>query len=185
MTLVNCNHNSVSVICGVTWCVFALLLSYHKNGFDINCVKPWIFFCKFYVINKVQLRCSIFSMKTSSKLVPSAGELVWGNFLVSFLCLLLFSISSISSRDVFRFCEIWSAAFVLRLPFIAVYWYSTQCSQCFSKSKFSPSLSSWPKLFVCIWRFFRLIVLVFGFWFFFLSGFSFTDTDDSQASRGR
>ena len=56
-----------------------------------------------HAISKVQLCCSIFSIKTFSKLVPSFGEVVWpfGNYFVSFLCLRLFNISSICSRDVF------------------------------------------------------------------------------------
>ena len=76
-----------------------------------------------HAISKVQLCCSIFSIKTFSKLVPSFGEVVWpfGNFFVSFLCLRLFNISSICSRDVFDPVKF------LRLPFIAVYWYLTQC----------------------------------------------------------
>ena len=57
-----------------------------------------------HAISKVQLCCSIFSIKTFSKLVPSFGEVVgpFGNFFVSFLCLRLFNISSICSRDVFH-----------------------------------------------------------------------------------
>ena len=73
-------------------------------------------------INKIQLCCSIFSIKIFSKLVPSFGELVcpFGNFFVSFLCLRLFDISSICSRDVFDYVKC-KAAFVLGLPFVAVY----------------------------------------------------------------
>ena len=184
MTLVNCNHNSVSVICGVTWCVFALLLSYHKNGFDINCVKPWTFFCKFYVINKVQLRCSIFSIKTSSKLVPSAGELVWGNFLVfcasCFLAFLPFlremSLDSVKFKARLLFCD------CLSLLFIDTPLSVRSVSQ---RQSFHPHYRH-DQSYLCAfegslgWLFW-----FFFFFFFFLSGFSFTDTDDSQASRGR
>ena len=140
----NCNHNSVSVICGVTWCVFALLLSHHKNGFDINCVKPWTFFCKFYVINKVQLRCSIFSIKASSKLVPFASPvssfeaIFWLVFCAScFLAFLPFLLEM--SSDPVKFKARFSFCDCLLLLFIDT---PLSGSQCFSTSKFSPSLSS-------------------------------------------
>ena len=77
------------------------------NEFDIVCIKLWAFFCCcmqiLHAISKVQLCCSIPSIKTFSKLVPSFSEVVWpfGNFFASFLCLRLFNISSICSRDVF------------------------------------------------------------------------------------
>ena len=62
-----------------------------------------IFLQILHAINKVQLCCSIFSIKAFSKLVPSFSEVFrpFGNFFVSFLCLRVFSISSICSRGVF------------------------------------------------------------------------------------
>ena len=96
------NRKSVSVICRVTWFIIRPTI---WNEFDIVCIKLWAFFLLqiLHAISKVQLCCSIFSIKTFSKLVPSFSEVVWpfGNFFVSFLCLRLFNISSICSRDVF------------------------------------------------------------------------------------
>ena len=86
------NRKSVSVICRVTWFIIRPTI---WNEFDIVCIKLWVFrgFLQIlHAISKVQLCCSIFSIKTFSKLVPSFGEVVWpfGNFFVSFLCLRLF-----------------------------------------------------------------------------------------------
>ena len=101
MTFVKWNYQSVSVICRVTWFIIRPT-KWHE--FDIVSIKLWGFFLQIlHAINKVQLCCSIFSIKTFSKLVPSFGEVVWpfGNFFVSFMCLRLFNISSICSWDVF------------------------------------------------------------------------------------
>ena len=95
------NRKSVSVICRVTWFIIHPSI---WNEFDIVCIKLWAFFLQIlHAISNVQLCCYIFSTKTFSKLVPSFGEVVWpfDNFFVSFLCLRLFNISSICSRDVF------------------------------------------------------------------------------------
>ena len=123
MTFVKWNRKSVSVICRVTWFIIRPTI---WNEFDIVCIKLWAFFFFLQIlhaISKVQLCCSIFSIKTFSKLVPSFGEVVWpfGNFFVSFLCLRLFNISSICSRDVFDlvkckardfFCDCLSLLFI-------------------------------------------------------------------------
>ena len=56
-TFANWNPNSVSVICGVTWCAFVHHLPCHKKGSDINCAKLWTFFCKFYVLS-IKFSCT-------------------------------------------------------------------------------------------------------------------------------
>ena len=102
VTFVNWNHTSVTEIRGVTWCIFVHICPTIRDGFDIVCVKPWTFFLQsLHAINKTQLCCSVFSIKTCLKLVLHVGELVWPfvNFFVSFLCLRLFIIFSICLRD--------------------------------------------------------------------------------------
>ena len=90
----------MSVICRVTLFIIRPTL---WNEFDI--VKLWAFYFLqiLHTISKIQLCCSIFSIKTFSKLVSFFGEVVWpfGNFFVSFLCLRLFNISSICLWDIF------------------------------------------------------------------------------------
>ena len=92
----------MSVICRVAWFIIRPTI---WNKFDIVSIKLWAFYFLqiLHAINEVQLCCSIFSIKTFSKLVPPFGEVIWpfGNFFVSFLCLRLFNIFSICSRDVF------------------------------------------------------------------------------------
>ena len=163
MTFVKWNRKSVSVICRVTWFIIRPTI---WNEFDIVCIKLWAFFSFFFflqildAISKVQLCCSIFSIKTFSKLVPSFGEVVWpfGNFFVSFLCLRLFNISSICSPDVFDPVKCKAQGFFcdcLSLLFIEI---SLSVLQCFSSSKFLTSLSSWEKplralvVFSCLYR---------------------------------
>ena len=100
MTFVKWNRKSVSVICRVTWFIIHPTI---WNEFDIVYVKLGAFFFS-QAISKVQLCCSIFSTRPYSKLVPSFSEVAWpfGNFFVSLLCLWLFNIPSICSRDVFH-----------------------------------------------------------------------------------
>ena len=152
MTFVKWNRKSVSVICRVTWFIIRPTI---WNEFDIVCIKLWAFFLQIlHAISKVQLCCSIFSIKTFSKLVPSFGEVVWpfDDFFVSFLCLRLFNISSICSRDVFDPVKF------LRLPFIAVYWYLTQCFALFLIVEVFTLIIVMSKAIACIWKFFRLVV---------------------------
>ena len=146
MTFVTWNRKSVSVICRVTWFIIRPTI---WNEFDIVCIKLWAFFFFLQIlhaISKVQLCCSIFSIKTFSKLVPSFGEVVWpfGNFLfvfcafgyltfLPFVCdtfLILWNVK----RGIF--CDYFS------LLFIDI---SLNVLQCFSSSKFSLSLSSLAK----------------------------------------
>ena len=159
MTFVKWNRKSVSVICRVTWFIIRPTI---WNEFDIVCIKLWAFFFFLQIlhaISKVQLCCSIFSIKTFSKLVPSFGEVVWpfGNFFVSFLCLRLFNISSICSRDVFDPVKC-KAGLFWRLPFIAVYWYLTLCFAVFLIVEVFTLIIVMSKVIACIWKFFRLMV---------------------------
>ena len=80
------NWNPNSVICRVTRCIFVHHLSYHKK---LICYKlrPALTISKFYMLSiKFNYAAAFYSIKTSSKLVPSVGELVWpfGNFLFVF-----------------------------------------------------------------------------------------------------
>ena len=157
MTFVTWNRKSVSVICRVTWFIIRPTI---WNEFDIVCIKLWAFFLQIlHAISKVQLCCSIFSIKTFSKLVSSFGEVVWpfGNFFVSFLCLRLFNISSICSRDVFDPVKC-KAGLFWRLPFIAVYWYLTLCFAVFLIVEVFTLIIVMSKVIACIWKFFRLMV---------------------------
>ena len=104
------------------------------------------FFQILHAFNKVELCCSIFSIQTSWKIVPSDGELVrpFGNVFV-FVPSVVATISSICSRNVFDSAKC-KARFLffdcLSLLFIDT---SFIVLQCFSSSKFSPLLSSWPE----------------------------------------
>ena len=148
MTFAKWNRKSVSVICRVTWFIIRPTI---WNEFDIVCIKLWAFFFFFlqilHAISKVQLCCSIFSIKTFSKLVPSFGEVVWpfGNFFVSFLCLRLINISSICSRDVFDPVNCKARVFfATAFHCCLLIFHSVFCCVSHS-SKFLPSLSSWAK----------------------------------------
>ena len=105
-----------------------IIFSTTRNGFDILCVKLWTFFCKFYVLSIRPSCCSMFPIKTCSKLVPSIGVPV-----------------SIYSRDAFDplkcktrflFCDCLSLMFV-DTPLSAL--------QYFSSLTLLPLLSSWPR----------------------------------------
>ena len=120
----NWNPNSVSnVICRVTRCIFVYHLPYHKKWICYE-LHPALAICKFYMLSiKFSYAAAFFSIKTSSKLVPSVSELVWP-FLVTFvcfLCLRLFNISSIRPRAFlnpvkckarFLFCDYLSLLFI-------------------------------------------------------------------------
>ena len=149
----------MSVICRVTWLIIRPTI---WNEFDIVCIKLWAFFFFLQIlhaISKVQLCCSIFSIKTFSKLFSSFGEVVWpfGNFFVSFLCLRLFNIFFICSRDVFDPVKCKERDF-LQLLFIAVYWYLTQCFAVFLIVEVFILIIVMSKTIACIWNFFRLVV---------------------------
>ena len=82
---------------------FCSYLSYHKRWIWYSLRQALnIFFLQIlHAINKAQLCCSVFSIKTCLRLVLHVGELVWPfvNFFVSFLCIWLFIIFSICLRD--------------------------------------------------------------------------------------
>ena len=157
------NRKSVSVICRVTWFIIRPTI---WNEFDIVCIKLWAFFFFLQIlhaISKVQLCCSIFSIKTFSKLVPSFGEVVgpFGNFFVSFLCLRLFNIFSICSRDVFHPVKCKARGF-----FATAFHYCLLISQCFAVLlivEIFTLVIVMSKAIVCIWKFFRLVVFFFCF----------------------
>ena len=78
--------------------LFIICLAIRK-GSDINCVKLWTFFCKFYVLStkfNYAAPFSLFHRPSVSSFDPLATFL-----LVFFVCLWLFNISSICPRDVF------------------------------------------------------------------------------------
>ena len=159
MTFVNWNRKFVSVICGVTWFIIRPTI---WNEFDIVCIKLWAFFLQIlHAINKVQLCCSIFSIKTFSRLVPSFGEVFWpfGYFFVSFLCLRLFNISSICSRDVFdpvkcKARGFFATAFHCGLLISHL----TQCFALLLIVEVFTLIIAMSKATACIWKFFRLVV---------------------------
>ena len=116
------------------------------------------FFLILHATSKVRLCCSIFSIKTFSKLVPSFGEVVgpFGNFFVSFLCLRLFNISSICSRDVFHPVKCKARDF-----FATAFHCCLLISQCFAVLlivEIFTLVIVMSKAIVCIWKFFRLVV---------------------------
>ena len=162
------NRKSVSVICRVTWFIIHPSIC---NEFDIVCIKFWAFFLQIlHAISKVQLCCYIFSTKTFSKLVPSFGEVVWpfDNFFVRFLCLLLFNISSICLWDVSIPWNVKRGIF-LRLLFIAVYWYLTNCFAMFLIVEVFTLIIVMSKAIACIWKFFRSVVFscLYRYWSIF------------------
>ena len=97
------NRKSVSVICRVTWFIIRPTI---WNEFDIVCIKlsAFFFFCKFYMLSVKFNYAAPFSLLKlfQSWFHPSARSFdLLATFLLVFLCLRLFNISSICSRDVF------------------------------------------------------------------------------------
>lgn len=76
-----------------------------RNGFDINCVKLWVFFCKFCMLS---IKFNYTAPSSILKLLescfhPSARSFDFlTSFFVSCLCLRVFNILSICPRDVFN-----------------------------------------------------------------------------------
>ena len=92
------------------------------KGSDVNCVKLWTFFCKFYLLSIKSSYAAPFSLLKllQSWFHPSASSVF----------------DPVKFKARFLFCDCLSLLFI-----------DTPLSllQCFSSSKFSPSLSSWPK----------------------------------------
>ena len=65
----------VSAICEVTWRIFVSRLLYEKKWISYKLGQALDIFLEIlHGINKVQICCSIFSIKTSSKFHPSASS---------------------------------------------------------------------------------------------------------------
>ena len=83
----NWNPNfQINVICRVTWFIFVHHLPYLKKWICYE-LRQALAIWKFYILSiKFNYAAAFYSIKTSSKLVPSVGELVWpfGNFLFVF-----------------------------------------------------------------------------------------------------
>ena len=88
-----------------------------------------IFLQILHAISKHQLCCSIFYIKTFSKVVPSFDGVVWpfGNLFVSFFCAFGYLTFLSFVRETFLILWNVKRGIFLRLPFIAVYWCLTQC----------------------------------------------------------
>ena len=76
----------INVICRVTWFIFVHHLPYLKKWICYE-LRQALAIWKFYILSiKFNYAAAFYSIKTSSKLVPSVGELAWpfGNFLFVF-----------------------------------------------------------------------------------------------------
>ena len=51
MTFINWNRNFVSIICGVTWCIFVHDLPYHNKWICYKLRQALDIFCKFYMLS--------------------------------------------------------------------------------------------------------------------------------------
>ena len=115
-----------------------------RNEFDINYVKLWTFFCRFYMLSiKFNYAASFSVLKLQSWFHPSAGSFdLWATFLLVFLCLRLFHISFICPQEVFD--PVKCKARFLFGDCIWLLFIDTPLSvlQCFLSLKFSPSLLS-------------------------------------------
>ena len=119
-----------------------------RNGFDINCVKLWVFFCKFCMLSiKFNYTASSSILKLlESCFHPSARSFDFlTSFFVSCLCLRVFNILSICPRDVFNPARNNVRFFFLRLLSLLSIDNPLSVLQCFWSSMFLPSLLSWPK----------------------------------------
>ena len=143
MTFVTWNRKSVSVICRVTWFIIRPTI---WNEFDIVCIKLWAFFCKFYMLSvNINYAAPFSTLKLFQRWFhPSAGSFdLLATFLLVFLCLWLFNISFICSRDVFdpvkcKARDFFATAFHCCLLMS----HSVFCSA-YRHYRHYPSLSSW------------------------------------------
>ena len=140
-----------------------------RNEFDINYVKRWTFFCKFYILSiKFNYAASFSQLKLQSWFHPSAGSFdLWATFLLVFLCLRLFHISFICPQEVFD--PVKCKARFLFDDFVAVYWYHTQCFAMFLVAEVFTLIVVITKAIACMWKCFRLVVFscLCPFWSFF------------------
>ena len=120
MTFANWNPNSVSVIYA-TWFVFVHHLPFHKKGIWYKLRQALDIFCEFYVLSIKFNYAAPFSLL---KLLQS-----WFHPSLSSV------LDPVKAR--FLFCDCLSLLFI-NTPLSLL--------QCLSLSKFSPLLSSWPKL---------------------------------------
>ena len=138
----NWDRNFVSIICGEMCCIFAHHLPYHKNGFNLNFVRFWTFFCmQFYMQSiKFSYEAQFSLLKLLQSCFHPSGSLF--DSFVSFSCLRLFSISSICLRHDFDYvkCKAW----FLFCDGLHCHLLRIFCSvlQCFSSWKLLPSLLS-------------------------------------------
>lgn len=112
-------------ICRVTWSILFYRIPYNKK-------------CVWYSLHQAQnillqnqmlpfkFNAAILSFKSLFRRLANSFDSL-AIFLVGFLCRHLCDISFIRLRKNFWSCWIWKVVFVFRLPFIALYWYSTQC----------------------------------------------------------
>ena len=128
-------------------CIFAHHLPYHKhkNGFNLNFVRFWTFFCmQFYMQSiKFSYEAQFSLLKLLQSCFHPSGSLF--DSFVSFSCLRLFSISSICLRHVFDSVKR-KAQFlffdVLHCHLLRIFY---SVLQRFSSLKLLPSLLSWRK----------------------------------------
>ena len=122
MTFANWNPNSVSVICGVTWYVFVHHLPCHKKGIWHKLRQALDIFMQILpAINKVHYTAPFSLLKLLQSWFHLSASSVF---------------DPVKFKARFLFCDSLSLLFI-----------DTPLSllQCFLSSKFSPSLSSWPK----------------------------------------
>ena len=119
MTFANWNPNSVSVICGVTWCTFVQHFPCHKKGIWYKLLQALDIFCKFYVLSIKFNYAAPFSLLKllQSWFHPSASSVF----------------DPVKFKARFLFCDCLSLLFINTPLSILLR---------FSSSKFLPSLSS-------------------------------------------
>ena len=71
-----------------------------RNGFDINCIRLWTFFCKFYMLSIKFNYAAPFSLLKLLQIWFHLSASLFDPF-VSFLCLRLFNISYTCPRHAF------------------------------------------------------------------------------------
>ena len=119
-----------------------------------------IFLQILHAISKHQLCCSIFYIKTFSKVVPSFDGVVWpfGNLFVSFFCAFGYLTFLSFVRETFLILWNVKRGIFLRLLFIAVFWYLIQCFAVFLIVEVFTLIIVMSKAIACIWKSFRLVV---------------------------
>ena len=132
----------------------------HHSPYHIVCIKLWAFFGKFYMLSIKFKYAAPFSLL---KFFQSCFHPLARSFDLLLTFLLVFCAFGYLTFPPFvreTFLILWKVKrrIFLQLPFVAVYWYLTQCFAVFLIVKVFTLVIVMSKAIACIWKFFRLVV---------------------------